>query len=70
MPSLREAQHHHAQHYLEVLRTLNKRYLQGGKNINLTLAKFDQDWSQIEQGQVWAVRFINYRNPFKIFTLF
>ena len=46
----------HAEHYLGVLRSANKLYLQGGDGITAGLALFDLEWRNIEAGQAWAAR--------------
>lgn len=44
----------HAHHYLRQLQIADALFRKGGQQITRSLAKFDQDWSQIEQGQAWA----------------
>jgi tetratricopeptide (TPR) repeat protein len=54
MPSKREASRRHAQHYLDVLRAANNYYEQGGINIQTALSRLDDNWGQIQQGQLWV----------------
>lgn len=43
-----------AQHYLKQLRIASSLFRKGGPRIRQSLAKFDQDWGQIEQSQSWT----------------
>jgi hypothetical protein len=54
MPSLYEAQYRHAKFYLEVLRSARDLYKEGDENVRQALIQFDQNWGQIEKGQLWA----------------
>ncbi|MCC7209960.1 MAG: tetratricopeptide repeat protein [Anaerolineae bacterium] len=53
---LYDARRSHARHYLRQLRIADALYQKGGPQIVRSLAKFDQDWPQIAQGQAWAAR--------------
>jgi len=53
---LHDARRCHAQYYLKQLQIAGSLYQKGGSLIMRSLAKFDQDWPQIEQGQTWAAR--------------
>lgn len=53
---LHDAHCSHAQHYLKQLQIAGALYRKGGSQITRSLAKFEQDWPQIEQGQEWAAR--------------
>ena len=55
---LSEAHLRHAAHYLEVVRGCDDLYLQGGENLTRGLASFDLEWSNIEAGHRWAVRWM------------
>ncbi len=45
---------HHAQHYLETLKTAQQLYFKGGDSITNGLALFDLERLNIERGQAWA----------------
>jgi tetratricopeptide (TPR) repeat protein len=49
-----EGQRRHAEHFLEVLRSADSLYRQGGQESRLGLGLFDREWSNIQSGQAWA----------------
>jgi tetratricopeptide (TPR) repeat protein len=49
-----EGQQRHAEHFLEVLRSADSLYKQGGQESRLGLGFFDREWSNIRAGQAWA----------------
>jgi hypothetical protein len=52
--TLHEARLRHAAYYSTVLRTAQKFYDRGGKNIDRGLELFDLEWGNIALGQAWA----------------
>jgi tetratricopeptide (TPR) repeat protein len=53
-------QRRHAEHFLEVLRSANSFYKNGGEETRLGLGLFDREWNNIRVGQAWAsTRFNN-----------
>ncbi len=44
----------HAEHFLEVLQLADSLNKKGGTGIQLGLSVFDQEWSNIQDGQAWA----------------
>jgi tetratricopeptide (TPR) repeat protein len=49
-----ESQRRHAEHFLGVLRSAESSYEKGGLDSRIGLSLFDQEWSNIRVGQVWA----------------
>ncbi len=49
-----ESQRRHAEHFLEVLRSADSLYRNGGQESRLGLNLFDREWSNIRTGQAWA----------------
>ncbi len=54
MPSLREAHLRHAVHYKLVLHTVDEHYLRGAESLQIGLAAYDLEWSNIQAGQAWV----------------
>ena len=54
MVSQLDAQQRHAQHYLEVARSLGERYRTGGTAAHSALDDYDLEWDNIQLGQQWA----------------
>jgi tetratricopeptide (TPR) repeat protein len=52
--TLHEARLRHAAYYSTVLRTAQKFYDRGGKNIDRGLRRFDLEWGNIALGHAWA----------------
>lgn len=48
------AQRRHAEYFLELLRTAEQLYRQGGKSIDRALRLFDAEWSNLQSGFIWA----------------
>lgn len=48
------AQKHHAEHYLEVLRTAEALYMEGGESVVQGLTLFDVEWVNIQAAQSWV----------------
>jgi len=44
----------HVRYYLNLLRTANELYKEGGENMLVGLQQFDREWLQIKVGQAWA----------------
>ncbi len=49
-----EADRHHAEYYLKVLRDADDLFLQGGASVQRGTALFDREWDNIRAGQAWA----------------
>jgi tetratricopeptide (TPR) repeat protein len=56
MPDSHTAQSRHAFYYLGVAQDANDIYKRGGTEIKIGLAKFDQDWANIQLAQTWACK--------------
>lgn len=54
MPRFREAHLRHAHHYADVLYAADTLYQKGHESLPQGLGLFDQEWSNIQLGQVWA----------------
>jgi tetratricopeptide (TPR) repeat protein len=48
------AQQQHAAHYVEVLRTADRLYEEGGSALLQGLRLFDREWGNVQAGQAWA----------------
>jgi tetratricopeptide (TPR) repeat protein len=54
--NVQAVQHRLARHYLDKLHNLQKIYERGGDSVYTALIQFEQEWSQIQQWQGWAVK--------------
>ncbi len=52
-------QRRHSEHFLEVLRSVDSLYQQGGQKSGLGLGLFDREWRNIRAGQAWAAAQFN-----------
>jgi len=48
------ARRRHAEHYMELLRSANSLYLQGGEPLDRGLRLFDAEWDNVRAGFAWA----------------
>ena len=54
LKELDDAGQRHAAHYLQVLKSADDLYAQGGDALKRALVQFDAEWSNIQAGQAWA----------------